>query len=87
MQQAPSSYIMMDFHLPQQLMVKGEVMEEVGGEGDKGNPWWMCEKERDQLIGKTDCEGERERKKGSVRGLSRNMRVSVVVFVVARRGR
>ena len=38
----------------------------VGGEGDEGNPWWMCEKERDQLIGKIDCEGERERKKGSV---------------------
>lgn len=30
----------------------------VGGEGDEGNPWWMCEKERDQLIGKIDCEGE-----------------------------
>lgn len=38
----------------------------VGVEGDEGNPWWMCEKERDQLIGKIDCEGERERKKGSV---------------------
>lgn len=46
----------------------------------------MCEKERDQLIGKIDCEGERERKKGSVCWAAIQVCVCVVVFVVMRRG-
>lgn len=39
-----------------------------GGERREGRQhWWVCEKGSDQLIGKTDHEGEGERMEGSVR--------------------
>lgn len=41
------------FHLVQQLMLEGEELEE-GEQEVRPEPCWMCEKEADQLIGKTD---------------------------------
>lgn len=37
-----------------------------GGQNVRANPWWMCEKDRDQLIGKTDCRTQGEGMEGSV---------------------
>lgn len=49
------------------LKIRLKGLEEGVGQKVRANLCWMCEKDRYQLIGKTDCRTEREGIEGSVR--------------------